>query len=156
MFLNGPRAMLARLATQTMDFSPDEARPSDFGLMPKPAADWDTLGWIAFRKGDTAAAEKYLEVALGATAPPPGAAVRQKISEEMKRLRPLLTSSSSGSSSRIRAQAPDAHVALADMRSLNIPFPMKLRGESARANFVISITNGSKADNVAFLSGRLF
>jgi len=187
--LSYSKRAVSSLAGQTMDISPDEARPSDFGLMPKLAADWDTLGWIEFKKGDTAAAEKYLEAAwqlmqsaeigehlvevyeklgrkqkaaavcnmaeaaLGATALPPDAALRQKISEEMKRLRPLLTSSSSGGNSRNRAQAPDAHVALADMRSLNIPLPTKLRGESARGIFVISITNGSKADNVVFLSG---
>jgi tetratricopeptide (TPR) repeat protein len=187
--LSYSKRAVSSLAAQTMDISPDEARPSDFGLMPKLAANWDTLGWIEFRKGDTATAEKYLEAAwqlmqsaaigehlveayeklgrkqkaaavcnmaeaaLGVTALPPDAALRQKISEELKRLRPLLTSSSSASPSRIRARVPDAHVALADMRSLNIPLPTKLRGESARANFVISITNGSKADNVVFLSG---
>jgi len=183
--LSYSKRAVSSLAARTMDISPDEARPSDFGLMPKLAANWDTLGWIEFRKGGATEAEKYLEAAwqlmqsavigehlveayeklgrkqkaaavcnmaeaaLGATALPPDAALRQKISEETKRLRPLLTSSSSVRPSRI----PDAHVALADMRSLNIPLPTKLRGQSARANFVISITNGSKADNVVFLSG---
>ncbi|HEY6944534.1 MAG TPA: DUF3857 domain-containing protein [Candidatus Acidoferrum sp.] len=187
--LSYSKRAVSSLAAQTMDISPDEAGPSDFGLMPKLAATWDTLGWIQFRKGNAGAAEKYLEAAwqlmqspaigehlvevyeklgrkqkaaavcnmaeaaLGATTLPPDAALRQKIGEEMKRLLPLLTSWSSAGPSRIRARAPDAHVALADMRSLNIPLSTKLRGESARANFVISIGSGSKADNVVFLSG---
>jgi hypothetical protein len=36
---------------------------------------------------------------------------------------------------------------------MNIPFRTKLRGESGRAAFVISLVNGPKVEEVNFLSG---
>jgi hypothetical protein len=39
------------------------------------------------------------------------------------------------------------------MRSINIPLRTKLRGESGRATFAISLLNGPKVDEVIFLSG---
>ena len=180
---------VSSIASQTMDISPDDAEPSDFALMPQLAANWDTFGWIKFRMGDMAAAEKYLEAAwqlmqaptigehlvevyeklckkqkaavvcnmaeaaLGSTVTPADAPVREKIAEEMKRLRPFLTSPSTSSGTKTRSTPPDAHAALADMRSMNIPLPTKLHRESGKANFVISLANGPKADNVVFVSG---
>jgi tetratricopeptide (TPR) repeat protein len=52
---------LSRVASESLDISPDSAKPYDFALMAQLAANWDTLGWIKFRMGDFAAAEKYLQ-----------------------------------------------------------------------------------------------
>lgn len=52
---------LSSVASGTANISPDDAQPSDFALMKPLAANWDTLGWIKFRMGDFAAAEKYLQ-----------------------------------------------------------------------------------------------
>ena len=51
---------VSTVASETMDISPDNTKPYDFALMAQLAADWDTLGWIKFRMGEFAAAEKYL------------------------------------------------------------------------------------------------
>ena len=53
----------------------------------------------------------------------------------------------------MRSSVPDAHAALADMRSIKIPLRFKLQGESGKATFVITLANGPKADNVVFASG---
>jgi transglutaminase-like putative cysteine protease/tetratricopeptide (TPR) repeat protein len=52
---------VASLSEETMDISPESARPSDYALMGQLAADWDTLGWIKFRLGDLPAAVKYID-----------------------------------------------------------------------------------------------
>jgi len=52
---------LTRVASESLDISPDSAKPYDFALMAQLAANWDTLGWIKFRMRDFAAAEKYLQ-----------------------------------------------------------------------------------------------
>jgi tetratricopeptide (TPR) repeat protein len=79
--------------------------------------------------------------------------LRQKLTEQMTRLRPFSKPSSPAGSSSTQRPLPDALVALTDMRSMNIPLRTKLRGESARAAFVISLLNGPKGDQAIFLSG---
>jgi tetratricopeptide (TPR) repeat protein len=79
--------------------------------------------------------------------------LREKLTEQMTRLRPFLKSSSSSGSSSSRQTVTDAYVGLTDMRSMNIPLRTKLRGESGRATFVISLVNGPKVDEVHFVSG---
>ena len=179
---------VSSLSEETMDISPDSAEPSDFALMVQLAANWDTLGWIKFRLGDSPAAEKYLEAswrliqraetgehlvevyegsgqkrkaarvcllanaALGHDASP-DQTVRLKLTGEMNRLRPFLQSASASGSNSTNRPSTDAYVALTDMRSVNIPLRTKLRGESGRATFVISLINGPKVDAVIFLSG---
>jgi tetratricopeptide (TPR) repeat protein len=179
---------VSTLSEETMDISPDSAQQRDYALMPQLAANWDTLGWIKFRMGDSSAAEKYIEAAwklmqsaeigehlvevyeglgqkgkaaqichlanaaLGHSVSP-DSTQREKLKEEMDRLRPFLNSASSTGSNSARHAVPDAYAALTDMRSVNIPMRIKLRGEAARATFVISLTNGPKVDQVVFLSG---
>jgi tetratricopeptide (TPR) repeat protein len=51
---------VSAVSSETIDISPDNAKPYDFALMAQLAANWDTLGWIKFRTGDFTSAEKYL------------------------------------------------------------------------------------------------
>lgn len=51
------------LSADTMDVDPHNVDHGDFELMEELAADWDTFGWIKFRNGDFATAEKFLEAA---------------------------------------------------------------------------------------------
>jgi hypothetical protein len=55
--------------------------------------------------------------------------------------------------SSVEAAASEGALWLSDMRTLNIPFHTKLQGNSRSAQFVVSFTNGSKVDNVTYLSG---
>ena len=48
---------------ETMEVSLDSAGPADFLRMASLAAEWDTLGWVNFRSGDVASAEKYIQSA---------------------------------------------------------------------------------------------
>jgi len=105
------------------------------------------------QKQKAAAICNMAEAALGATIIPPDAKVRDKISEEMKRLRPFLGSQASSGAPKGRSNPPDAHAALADMRTMVIPLPTKLKGEAGRANFILALTNGPRVDNVVFVSG---
>jgi tetratricopeptide (TPR) repeat protein len=179
---------VSSLSEETMDISPESAQPGDYGLMVQLAANWDTLGWIKFRQGESAAAEKYLEAswrlmqsaeigehlaevyeglgekgkaaqvchlanaALGHNISP-DKNLREKLTEQMTRLRPFLKSSSSSGPGSSRQSATDAYVGLTDMRSMNIPLRTKLREEAGRATFVISLVNGPKVDEVHFVSG---
>jgi hypothetical protein len=171
---------VSSLSSKTMDISPDDAESSDFGLMLNLAANWDTLGWIKFRMGDIPGAERHIEAAwqlmqapaigehlvevyeklgkkekaatvcnmtLAAGATP---ALQQRLTDEMARLRPFLKAPSGQIN---RSAPPDGGMALSDMRTLKIRFQTKLQGNSRSANFVISLINGSKADNVVFVSG---
>lgn len=54
---------VAAIAADTLDISPEDAGQPDFALVAELAADWDTLGWIQFRQGDFAIAQKFLEAA---------------------------------------------------------------------------------------------
>jgi tetratricopeptide (TPR) repeat protein len=171
---------VSSLSLKTMVISPDDTAPSDFARMLELAANWDTLGWIKFRLGDFPAAEKYLESAwLLMQAPAIGEhlvevyerlgkkekaaaicnmalsagsdlALHAKLSEEMARLRSVLKAPVG----RVpRSASTDGGMALSNMRSMNIPFHTKLKGNSRSAHFVISITNGSSVDNVIFVTG---
>ncbi len=44
-------------------------------------------------------------------------------------------------------------MALSDLRTLSVPYNVKLANKTSFAHFVISIVNGPKADNVIFASG---
>ena len=77
-------------------------------------------------------------------------ALREKLAGEIARLRPFLKAPAGRLG---RPGAPDGGMALSDMRSLNILFHTKLKGNSRSAHFVISIINGSRIDNVVFVSG---
>ena len=90
--------------------------------------------------------------ALGHNASPENS-LRDKLTAEMTRLRPFLKTSQPTGSSSSKHTVPDAYVALTDMRSINIPVRIKLRGESSRAAFTISLVNGPKVEEVDFLSG---
>ena len=171
---------VSSLSSKTMDISPDDAEPSDFGLMTNLAANWDTLGWIKFRTGDLPGAEKYILAAwelmqapaigehlvevyekLGkrdkaatvcnmALSAGASADLRQKLTAEITRLRPVPKVLSGQTS---RSALPDGGMALSDMRTFKIRFQAKLQGNSRSANFVISLVNGVNADNVVFVSG---
>ena len=171
---------VSSLSSKTMDISPDDTEPSDFALMPELAANWDTLGWIKFHLGDLPASERYLEAAWAlmqapdigehlvevyekrskkekaaavcnmALAASVTSALREKLAGEIARLRPFLKAPAGRLG---RPGAPDGGMALSDMRSLNIPFHTRLKGNSRSAHFVISIINGSRIDNVVFVSG---
>jgi len=79
--------------------------------------------------------------------------LKEKLTTELTRLRPFLKGSSPAGSNSVRRTVPDAYLGLTDMRSMNIPLRTKLRGESGRAAFVISLVNGPKVEEVTFLSG---
>jgi hypothetical protein len=88
--------------------------------------------------------------------PNPDPTLQHKLSEAIARLRPFLKPSSATRPNSFHASSPDPHVARSDMRTMNIPFHAKLRGNAGRAEFGLSLTNGSngaRVDNVAFVSG---
>jgi len=169
------------LSSKTMDISPDDAEPSDFALMTALAANWDTLGWIKFRLGDFPASEKYLEAAWQLTqsseigehlveayekngkkekaaaicnmalATMASTDLNHKLSAEMDRLRPFLKALAGRLS---HSGPPDGAMALSNMRTLKVPSPSKLKGNSGTAHFVISFLNSSRVENVVFLDGN--
>ena len=174
---------VSALSEKSMDISPEDTEPSDFSLMLQLAANWDTLGWIKFRAGDSSGAEKYLQsawdlvqsavigehlvetfeklgkkekaaaicnMALSSYMPSREPATRQKLTDAMNRLRPSLTWQAGGPRSFV---LHDGSVALSDMRALQVPFQTKLQANSVSANVLISIVNGSKAEEVVFQSG---
>jgi len=104
------------------------------------------------QKGKAAEICHLANAALGHD-PSPDNNLRQKLTEQMTRLRPFLKSSSPAGSNSARRTLPDAYAALTDTRSMSIPLRTKLRGQSGRATFVISLLNGPKVDEVIFLSG---
>ena len=173
------------LSEKTMDITPEDTEPADFSLMLQLAANWDTLGWIKFRTGDSPGAEKYLQAAWDLVQDavvgehlvetyektgkkekaaaicnmalssylPAGTATRQKLTDEMNRLRPFLHNASGASGPSKYARSVDGGVALSDMRTLRVPFQTKLQANSVSANVLLSIVNGPKVDQVVFLSG---
>jgi tetratricopeptide (TPR) repeat protein len=104
------------------------------------------------QKGKAAEVCHLANAALGHNAYPDNN-LREKLTVQMTRLRPFLKSASPVGSNSSRRSLPDAYAALTDMRSINIPLRTKLRGESGRATFAISLLNGPKVDEVIFLSG---
>lgn len=104
------------------------------------------------QKGKAAEVCHLANPALGHNASPDNN-LREKLTAQMTRLRPFLKSASPVGSNSSRRSLPDAYAALTDMRSINIPLRTKLRGESGRATFAISLLNGPKVDEVIFLSG---
>jgi len=171
---------ISDLSSKTMDISPDDTEPSDFALMTALAANWDTLGWIKFRLGDFPAAEKYLEaswqlmqssevgehlveayekngkkekaaaVCNMARTTIASMDINHKLSAEMERLRPFLKAPGGRLS---HSSSSDGAMALSDMRTLKVPSPGKLKGNSGTAHFVISFLNSSRVENVVFLDG---
>jgi tetratricopeptide (TPR) repeat protein/transglutaminase-like putative cysteine protease len=180
---------VSTVASESMDISPDNAKPYDFALMAQLAANWDTLGWIKFRTGDYNTAEKYLQASwqLDQTAATgehlvevyekqgktqkaasicnmakaivnnssgsQDSKLRDRLAEAMKRLQPHLNPAPQTGASSAGYHSTDGQVALVDLRSLDVHLSTKLRAEASHADFVISITNGPKVDNVVFLRG---
>ena len=174
------------LSSASMDTSPGEADYKDFARMTQLAANWDTLGWIKFRMGDFPSAQRYLaaawdlmqasmigehlveayekvgqkekaaaicNMASAMRFPETDGQVFSRLSEEMARLRPFLKQRSSfGGVSRY----VDGHVALTDLRMFQVPFHGTFPGQSASAQFLISLTNEAKSgpvEKVVFVSG---
>jgi tetratricopeptide (TPR) repeat protein len=54
---------VARTAADSLKASMDSATPADFARTQWLAAEWDTLGWVKFRSGALAAAQKFIEAA---------------------------------------------------------------------------------------------
>lgn len=167
------------LSEKTMDISPQDAEPSDFSLMLQLAANWDTLGWIKFRLGDTSGAEKYLQSAWELVQ---SAVIGEHLVETYEKLgkkekaaaicnmalssylpssEPATRQKLSDAMKRLRpspasAKSPmsgDGGLALSDMRTLQVPFQTKLQANSVSANVVIFIVNGPKEAEVVFQSG---
>jgi len=104
--------------------------------------------------GDKRKAAAFCNMALSSYLPSRDPATQEKLSGEMKRLRPFLSlSSKSGLSGPSRPARPvDGAVALSEMRDLQVPFRTKLQSDFVTANFLISITNDRKSETV-FQSG---
>jgi tetratricopeptide (TPR) repeat protein len=177
------------ISSETMDIAPVDPSRSDFALMIRLAAAWDTIGWIKFRMGDPGDAEKFLQASwqldqtasagehlvevyekLGklhkgavicnmaqalpnTSASPVDAKIRASLAEEMKRLKPSLKASSPSEEAAEGVHSSDGQVALVDIRCLDIHLTTKLHDEASHANFLIAFMNGSKAEQVRFLSG---
>jgi tetratricopeptide (TPR) repeat protein len=84
---------------------------------------------------------------------PGGPDTRQKLSDEMTRLRHFLTLAPGLARTSRSAHSVDGGVALSDMRDLQVPFRTKLKTDFVTANFTISVTNGHKSNAAVFLSG---
>jgi tetratricopeptide (TPR) repeat protein len=77
----------------------------------------------------------------------------ERLAETMKRLQPYLRPAPQSGTSSAGYHSTDGQVALVDIRSLDVHLSTKLRAEASHADFVISLTNGPKVDNVVFLRG---
>src|SRR5579862_1061604 len=169
-----------RISEETTKVEAGDTDKEDFQLMLQLAMYWDTLGWVKFQMGDIENAEKYVAaswdllqdavvgehlveiyekqgkrqraavICLMAQAGFAHEEVYDKLSEEMKTLRPLL-STQAGTTARKPPQ--DGAMALSDLRTLPVPFQTKLAGNSRSATVVIALTSGSKEAEVSFVSG---
>jgi tetratricopeptide (TPR) repeat protein len=75
----------------------------------------------------------------------------KSLGTEWESLKTYLKLPQGGSS--IEAASSQGAMWLSDMRTLSIPFHIKLQGNSRTAQFVVSFTNSSKVDNVTYVSG---
>ena len=103
-------------------------------------------------KGKAAQICNLANAALGHSVSP-NHDLREKLKEQLTRLRPFLKASAPTGSKSGERNVPDPYVALTDMRSVSVPLRVKLKGEAGRATFAISLVNGPKVDEVDFLSG---
>jgi len=172
---------VAGLAKQTMDISADEALPSDFQLMPQLAAFWDTLGWIHFRSNELSDSRKYLEASWQLSLDPtvgehlvelyertgesrkaalvcsmalggnPQPETHKKLTVQWGRLKTFLKLR--GGQTSVEAASSQGSLTLSEARAIKIPFHTKLQGNSRSAAVVLSLTNGTKVDNVSVVSG---
>jgi len=154
-----------RLSLRTRELSAEGAGTDDFALMLELAKIWDTVGWVEFEKGDFEQAEQYLAAAWDLAQDPVAGEhlvevyekrnklqqaaaicamaeraygneqVGAKLREEMKRLQRHLP-----------PKSPDPSVALADIRTMQVPFHPKLSGKSASAKAVIVFDAQNKVD----------
>jgi len=170
---------VTEISSKSSAISPDAAQVADFRLLRGLAIDWDALGWIKFRMGDAATAEKYslaawelkqapsigehlvevyeklgknkqaAKVCLLALAAGDRNAPDEKLFEELNHLRAFLPKTPGG----IRSDWSDGAMALSEMRTIHIPFHPQLQKSSGSAHFVISFTSSSKPEKVVFESG---
>ena len=148
------------MTAASLRIAADNASDGDFVLTRELAASWDTLGWIKFRTGDAAAAQRYVQASWDIAQEPnigqhlveiyeklgkPEKAAlicnmalaahgsvedHKKLESEMERLRAHLKPA--GSSLR---PPPDGAMALSDVRTLRIPLHVKLRDKSNSAHY---------------------
>ena len=166
---------LQRLSEQSMEIDAEDVDKDDFVLMGKLAMNWDTLGWIKFQTGDIESAEKYAgaswqllqDPAVGehlveiyerqgkrrqaalicamAQAAYGRGEVREKLAEDMERLKPYLPAKS--------RTASDGAMALSEMRMMHVTFQTKLSDKSRWMNVIIAMTAGEKRARIAYVSG---
>jgi Tfp pilus assembly protein PilF len=166
---------VSAVAKKTRDISSDDAETSDFALMGKLAAYWDTLGWIKYRMGDSVAAEPYLQAAWELSQYPAvgahlaelyekrgelqkaatfcnmalagmGSYSDESMKKQMERLRPYLKTAPGH-------HGVDGAMALSDIRTFTLAFHAKLKTNTSYGHFVISLVTGPHVDNVIFTSG---
>jgi tetratricopeptide (TPR) repeat protein len=101
--------------------------------------------------GESRAAASVCARALAAVPPNISSDLHKQLASEWESLKTFLKLPQGGSS--VEAAASQGALWLSDMRTLNIPFHTKLQGNSRTAQFVVSFTNGSKVDDVSYLSG---
>ena len=101
--------------------------------------------------GDSRAAASVCARALAGVPSNSSGELHQQLAAEWESLKSFLKLPQGGSSAE--AAYSQGSMWLSDMRTINVPFHTKLQGNSRTAHFVISITNGSKVDNVTFVSG---
>jgi tetratricopeptide (TPR) repeat protein len=101
--------------------------------------------------GESRSAASVCARALAAVPSNSSSEVHTQLVSEWESLKSFLKLPHGGSS--VEAASSQGAMWLSDMRTLNIPFHAKLQGNSRTAQFVISLRNGSKVDDVAYISG---
>lgn len=101
--------------------------------------------------GESRAAASVCARALAAVPSSSSSDLHKSLRTEWESLKTYLKLPQGGSS--VEAASSQGAMWLSDMRTLNIPFHTKLQGNSRTAQFVVSFTNGSKVDNVTYVSG---
>ena len=169
------RQAINRLSEQSMNIEPEDAGKVDFVLMSKLAMNWDTMGWIKFRAGDIESAEKFVaaswdllqnpvvgehlveiyekqnklqraaSICTMAQAAYGHEEALEKLTEEMKRLKPSLPAKS--------RTASDGALALSEMRTMHVTFQTKLADKSRWMHVAIALTTGEKRAQIVYVSG---
>ena len=167
------RQAIDSLSKQSMNIELENADKDDFVLMNKLAMNWDTMGWIKFLAGNVESAEKFavaswdlvqnpvvgehlVEIYEKQNKPERAAPictmalaayghqqVQERLTEEMKRLKPYMKGGASS----------DGALALSDMRTRQVTFQTKLADKSRWMHVAIALTAGEKRAQVAYISG---
>jgi tetratricopeptide (TPR) repeat protein len=127
----------------------DKLEVADLNRMTQLAAYWDTLGWVYFKEGDFAKAQKYLEAAWNLEQDKD---IREHLEETYKRL--AETYVKQGNKPAADHQESLAHhLAVEDLSQMRRTELGKLSGKPGSAEFFFLLASGGAVEEMKFISG---